>query len=47
MRKRSRTKSTGFVSAARGGEILPALDDEYFGPLLDYAAEDRHLAAKG
>jgi nucleoside-diphosphate-sugar epimerase len=35
------------VSAARGDAILPALDDEYFGPLLDYAAEDRYLAANG
>ena len=34
------------VSAARGGEI-PGLDDDYFGPLLDYAAEDRYLAARG
>ena len=33
------------VSAARGGEMLPGLDDEYFGPLLDYAAEDRYLAS--
>ena len=35
------------VSAARGGEgaeDLPGLDDEYFAPLLDYAAEDRYLA---
>ena len=34
------------VSAARGGEgsaLLPARDDEYFGPLLDYEAEDRRL----
>lgn len=34
------------VSAARGGagaEILPGPDDTYFGPLLDYAAEDRYL----
>ena len=36
------------VSAARKGEAaekLPGLDDDYFGPLLDYAAEDRYLAA--
>jgi len=35
------------VTAAQGGEgsdLLPAPDDEYFGPLLDYAAEDRRLA---
>ena len=32
------------VSAARRGEALPGLDDDYFGPLLDYAAEDRYLA---
>jgi len=35
------------VSAARGGldaELLPPPDDEYFGPLLDYEAEDRRLA---
>jgi nucleoside-diphosphate-sugar epimerase len=35
------------VSAAQGGEgsdLLPAPDDEYFAPLLDYAAEDRLLA---
>jgi nucleoside-diphosphate-sugar epimerase len=34
------------VAAARGGEVLPGLDDEYFRPLLDYAAEDRYLAAR-
>ena len=34
------------VTAARGGEIQ-GLDDEYFAPLLDYAAEDRYLAARG
>jgi nucleoside-diphosphate-sugar epimerase len=34
------------VSAARSGEHLPELDDDYFGPLLDYAAEDRYLSAK-
>lgn len=36
------------VSAARGGagaETLPALADPYFGPMLDYAAEDRYLAS--
>jgi hypothetical protein len=36
------------VAAARGGEgaeNLPGPDDDYFGPMLDYAAEDRHLAA--
>jgi len=32
------------VLAARSGESLPGLDDDYFGPLLDYAAEDRYLA---
>ena len=34
------------VSAARGGHeagLLPPPDDEYFGPLLDYAAENRRL----
>jgi hypothetical protein len=34
------------VSAARGGEAaesLPAPDDTYFAPMLDYAAEDRYL----
>ena len=35
------------VSTARGGEVLPGLDDDYFGALLDYAAEDRYLAARG
>jgi hypothetical protein len=34
------------VSAARNGE-RQEFDDEYFGPLLDYAAEDRYLAARG
>jgi nucleoside-diphosphate-sugar epimerase len=34
------------VSAARGGELLPGLDDDYFGPFLDYAAEDRYLAER-
>ena len=35
------------VSAARGGdgaEILNGLDDAFFGPMLDYTAEDRYLA---
>ncbi len=35
------------VSAAPGGdgaENLPGLDDAFFGPMLDYVAEDRHLA---
>ena len=34
------------VAAAQGGEgsdLLPTPDDEYFMPLLDYAAEDRRL----
>jgi len=34
------------VTAAQGGEgsdLLPAPDDEYFAPLLDYSAEDRRL----
>ena len=46
MRRRSRTWSTGSSTAAQGGEgsdLLPAPDDEYFGPLLDYPAEDRRL----
>ncbi len=37
------------VSAARGGdgaEFLPAPDDAFFGPMLDYAAEDRYLATR-
>jgi len=36
------------VSTARGGDgaaILPGPDDPFFGPMLDYAAEDRYLAA--
>jgi nucleoside-diphosphate-sugar epimerase len=36
------------AAAARGGdgaELLPGLDDPFFGPMLDYAAEDRYLAA--
>ena len=35
------------VSAAGGGagaDTLPAIDDPFFGPLLDYTAEDRYLA---
>jgi nucleoside-diphosphate-sugar epimerase len=35
------------VSAAAGGEgaeYLPGPDDPFFGPMLDYAAEDRYLA---
>jgi nucleoside-diphosphate-sugar epimerase len=38
------------VSAARGGdgaENLPGIDDVFFGPMLDYAAEDRYLATHG
>jgi nucleoside-diphosphate-sugar epimerase len=34
------------VSAARGGDgaaDLPGVDDAFFGPLFDYAAEDRYL----
>jgi nucleoside-diphosphate-sugar epimerase len=34
------------VSAARGGDgaaSLPGVDDPFFGPLFDYAAEDRYL----
>ena len=37
------------VTAARGGpdaELLPPADDEYFRPLLDYAAEDRRLGLR-
>ncbi len=36
------------VAAAGGGEgaeLLPGTDDELLGPLLDYTAEDRYLAA--
>ena len=36
------------VSAARGGKgaaSLPGVDDPFFGPFLDYAAEDRYLRA--
>ena len=36
------------VAAARGGEAagkLPGVEDEYFGPMLDYAAEDAYLDA--
>ena len=36
------------VSAAHSGtESLPGLDDAFFGPMLDYAAEDRYLASRG
>ncbi len=38
------------VSAAHGGDdtgLLPRPDDPFFAPLLDYAAEDRYLAAHG
>jgi nucleoside-diphosphate-sugar epimerase len=34
------------VSAARGGDgarLLPGADDAFFGPMLDYASEDRYL----
>ena len=37
------------LSAARGGEgaaNLPGPDDPFFGPLLDYEAEDRYLAGR-
>jgi len=37
------------VGAARGGdgaEFLPGPGDAYFGPMLDYAAEDRYLASR-
>ena len=37
------------VSAAHGGDgaaILPGHDDPFFGPLLDYAADDRHFARR-
>jgi nucleoside-diphosphate-sugar epimerase len=37
------------VSAAHGGEgarHLPGPGDPYFGPMMDYAAEDRYLAAR-
>lgn len=37
------------VASARGGpgaDALPALDDPFFGPLLDYAAEDRYLESR-
>jgi nucleoside-diphosphate-sugar epimerase len=37
------------VAAARGGagaESLPALDDPFFGPMLDYAAEDLYLSTR-
>jgi nucleoside-diphosphate-sugar epimerase len=32
------------AGAGEGAESLPGLDDPYFGPMLDYAAEDRYLA---
>lgn len=38
------------VDAAAGGEdadLLPTDDDPYFGPMLDYAAEDAYLASLG
>jgi hypothetical protein len=38
------------VSAVRGeegAELLPRPDDEFFAPMLDYAAEDRYLARAG
>ncbi len=37
------------VSSARGAEgakTVPGLDDAFFGPMLDYAAEDRYRAAR-
>jgi hypothetical protein len=37
------------VSAGRGGdgaEFLQASDDAFFGPMLDYVAEDRYLATR-
>lgn len=37
------------VTAAQGGEDadrLPKLDDGFFGPMLDYTAEDRYLTAR-
>ena len=40
---------TWLVSAARGrngAEILPGPDDAYFGPMLDYAAEDHYLSSR-
>ncbi len=36
----------GAARGAEGSELLPAPDDEYFAPLLDYAAEDRLLAER-
>ena len=36
------------VSAANGGDgadVLPPPDDDFFAPMLDYAAEDAFLAA--
>ncbi len=35
------------VAEARGGGSVPRLDDPFFAPLLDYAAEDRWLASRG
>ena len=34
------------VSGGDGPESLPGPDDPYFGPMLDYAAEDRYLAGR-
>ena len=34
------------VAEARGGGSVPRLDDPFFAPLLDYAAEDRWLASR-
>ena len=34
------------VAAVRDGESLPGLDDRFFEPMLDYAAEDRYLAGR-
>ena len=37
------------TAAARGGDdadLIPGPADDYFGPLLDYPAEDRWLAAR-
>jgi nucleoside-diphosphate-sugar epimerase len=34
------------VAGGDGPESLPGLDDPYFGPMLDYAAEDRYLAGR-
>ena len=35
------------VAALRSGESVPGLADPFFEPMLDYAAEDRYLAARG